>query len=125
MAQGYLQHFGGEGMEVLSAGIEAHGVNPRAITVMQEDGIDIAHHTSNLVDEYADIAFDHVITVCDNAREACPFFPARVRQHHQDFADPAKASGTEQEIMDAFRDTRDAIKRYCERFIADLVANAR
>lgn len=125
MAHGYLQHFGGEDVKVLSAGIEAHGVNRRAIAVMQEDGIDIAHHTSNLVDEYRDVAFDHVITVCDNAREACPFFPAQVKQHHQDFPDPAKATGTELEIMNAFRSTRDAIKRYCERFVANIHANAR
>ena len=118
MAHGYLQHFGGPNMEVGSAGIETHGVNPRAIAVMKEDGIDISHHTSNYVDEYHQIRFDHVITVCDNAREACPIFPARVKQHHHNFTDPAKATGTEADIMEAFRATRDLIKSYCQQFIS-------
>ncbi len=118
MAHGYLQHFGGDTLEVYSAGIETHGLNPRAIAVMKEDGIDISHHTSNKVEEYSGIAFDHVITVCDNAREACPFFPAEVQQHHRDFPDPAKVKGTEDEIMRAFRGTRDEIKQYCRQFIA-------
>lgn len=117
IAHGYLEHFGGSGVVVLSAGIEAHGVNPRAIAAMKEDGIDIGHHTSNLVDEYRDLSFDHVITVCDNAREACPFFPAQVRQHHQDFPDPAKATGSEEAITAAFRDTREKIKVYCRAFL--------
>lgn len=120
MAHGYLQALLGESAGVYSAGIETHGVNQRAIAVMKEDGIDISRHTSNNVDEYRHIAFDHVLTVCDNAREACPFFPAQVMQHHQNFPDPAKATGTEEEIMAAFRSTRDAIKRYCLQF-----ANAR
>jgi len=118
IAHGYLQALLGESAEVYSAGIETHGVNPRAIAVMKEDDVDISHHTSNHVDEYGHIAFDHVITVCDIAREACPFFPAQVKQHHRDFPDPAKATGTEQEIMAAFRATRDEIKRYCQQFAA-------
>lgn len=118
MAHGYLQHFAGTRAEVLSAGVETHGVNPRAIAVMKEDGIDISHHTSNNVDEYRDIAFDHVITVCDNARERCPWFPTTAQKHHHNFTDPAKATGAEAEIMSAFRAVRDEVKAYCETFIA-------
>jgi arsenate reductase len=118
IAHGYLQHFGGSAVEVLSAGVETHGVNPRAIAIMKEDGIDISRHTSNNVDEYRDLAFDHVITVCDNAKERCPWFPTSAQKHHRDFTDPAKVSGTEAEIMAAFRRVRDEIKAYCKDFIA-------
>lgn len=118
IAHGYLQHFGGSAVEVLSAGVETHGVNPRAIAIMKEDGIDISHHTSNNVDEYRDLAFDHVITVCDNAKERCPWFPTTAQKHHRDFTDPAKVTGTEAEIMAAFRRVRDEIKAYCKDFIA-------
>ena len=75
IAEGYLRHFVGDKAEVYSAGVETHGVNPRAIATMKEDGIDISKHTSNNIDEYFDIDFDFVITVCDNAKERCPFFP--------------------------------------------------
>jgi len=91
-------------------------VNPRAIAVMKEDGIDISHHTSNNVDEYSAIAFDHVITVCDNAREACPVFPGHAAKHHHNFPDPAKVRGTEEEVMTAFRSVRKEIKDYCREF---------
>lgn len=118
MAHGYLQHFARTRAEVLSAGVETHGVNPRAIAVMKEDGVDISHHTSNNVDEYRDIVFDHVITVCDNAKERCPWFPTTAQKHHHNFTDPAKVTGTEEEIMRAFRAVRDEIKAYCKDFIA-------
>jgi arsenate reductase len=118
MAHGYLQHFAGNRAEVYSAGVETHGVNPRAIAIMKEDGIDISHHTSNNVDEYRDLAFDHVITVCDNAKERCPWFPTTAQKHHHNFTDPAKATGTEAEIMAEFRRVRDEIKAYCKDFIA-------
>ena len=118
IAHGYLQHFGGSAVEVLSAGVETHGVNPRAIAIMSEDGIDISRHTSNNVDEYRELAFDHVITVCDNAKERCPWFPTTAQKHHRNFTDPAKVTGTEAEIMAAFRRVRDEIKAYCRDFIA-------
>lgn len=118
IAHGYLQHFGGSAVEVLSAGVETHGVNPRAIAIMKEDGIDISRHTSNNVDEYRDLAFDHVITVCDNAKERCPWFPTTAQKHHHNFTDPAKVTGTEEEVMRAFRQVRDEIKAYCKVFIA-------
>ena len=118
MAHGYLQRFAGNLAEVYSAGVEMHGVNPRAIAIMKEDGIDISHHTSNNVDEYRDLSFDHVITVCDNAKEHCPWFPTTAQKHHHNFTDPAKVTGTEEEVMRAFRQVRDEIKAYCRDFIA-------
>jgi arsenate reductase len=119
IAEGYLSHFAGDKAEVYSAGVETHGVNPRAIATMAEDGIDISRHTSNHIDEYRDIPFDFVITVCDNARERCPYFPSKARMFHYNFPDPAKASGTEAEIAQAFRDVRDQIKAYAQQFVAD------
>lgn len=116
IAEGYLRHFAGNDVEVFSAGIEAHGLNPRAVAAMKEDGIDISRHTSNLASDYDGIVFDYVITVCDNAREHCPYFPG-VRQFHHDFPDPAKARGTEKEIMDAFRKVRDQIRAYAQAFV--------
>lgn len=117
IAEGYLRHFAGDRAEVFSAGVETHGVNPRAIQIMAEDGLDISGHTSNLVDEYADVAFDYVITVCDNARERCPYFPARIQVLHHNFPDPAKATGTEAEVMAEFRRVREMIKSYCREFV--------
>jgi len=117
MAEGYLRKFGNNKLEVYSAGIETHGVNPRAIQVMKEDGVDISRHTSNHVNEYQAIPFDVVITVCDNAKENCPYFPGKVQRFHYDFPDPAKATGTEEEIMNSFRITRDMIRDYCSDFV--------
>src|SRR3954468_19407202 len=92
IAEGYLRHFGGNNIEVYSAGVETHGVNPLAIATMQEDGIDISHQTSNNVEEYRNIGFDYLITVCDNARERCPVFPAEARKFHHNFPDPSKST---------------------------------
>ncbi|HRS67990.1 MAG TPA: C-GCAxxG-C-C family (seleno)protein [Paludibacteraceae bacterium] len=117
IAEGYLRHFAGDKAEVYSAGVETHGVNPRAIAVMKEEGIDISGHTSNNVNEYGDIDFDFVITVCDNARERCPYFPAKAVKFHQNFPDPAKAQGTETEITDEFHHVRQMIKEYCKQFV--------
>jgi len=117
MAEGYLRHFASRRAEVYSAGVETHGVNPRAIAIMQEDGIDISEHTSNHLDEYRDLSFDHVITVCDHAKERCPWFPTTAQKHHRNFTDPAKAAGSEAEIMSAFRTVRDEIKAYCSDFV--------
>jgi arsenate reductase len=114
LAEGYLRHFHGDVATVYSAGIETHGVNPRAIAVMLEDGIDISMHTSNHVDEYAHIAFDLVLTVCDHASEQCPVFPGAVKRVHHNFPDPAKATGTEGEVLNSFRSVRDEIKAYCK-----------
>lgn len=118
MAHGYLQHFAGNKAEIYSAGIETHGVNPKAIVVMKEDDIDISHHTSNNVNEYATIDFDFVITVCDNAKENCPYFPSKAKKIHYNFPDPAKATGTDEEIMEEFRRVRKMIKDYCKEFVS-------
>ena len=117
LAEGYLKHFAGNKAEVYSAGVETHGVNPKAIQVMQEDGIDISHHTSNNLDEYRDIDFDFVITVCDNAKERCPYFPTAAKKFHYNFPDPAKAQGTDEQVMQQFRSVRGMIKNYCREFV--------
>lgn len=112
IAHGYLQNLLPE-TKVYSAGIESHGVNPLAIKVMNDDNIDISKHTSNIIDEYKNINFDYVITVCDNAKERCPFFPAHVKMIHKSFLDPAKATGTKAEILNEFVRVRDMIKDFC------------
>jgi arsenate reductase len=117
IAEGYLRYYAGNKAEVYSAGIETHGVNPRAIATMKEDGIDISKHTSNHVDEYAGIDFDYIITVCDNAKENCPYFPSNAKRLHQNFPDPAKATGTEAEIMKQFAEVRDTIKTFAKKFV--------
>jgi arsenate reductase (thioredoxin) len=117
IAHGYLQKLANHKAEVYSAGIETHGVNPRAIAIMKEDNIDISNYTSNNINEYRDLDFDFVITVCDNAKERCPFFPTSAKKIHHNFNDPAKAIGTEEEIMNEFRKVRDEIKKYCRAFI--------
>ncbi len=117
IAHGYLKYFAGSKAEVYSAGVETHGVNPKAIEIMAEDHIDISKHTSNNVDEYMNIPFDYMITVCDNAKERCPYFPTQAQKFHYNFPDPAKATGTDEEVMDAFRNVREMIKKYSADFI--------
>jgi arsenate reductase len=119
MAEGYLRHFANDKAEVFSAGVETHGVNPKAIATMLEDEIDISNHTSNNIEEYVGIDFDFVITVCDNAKERCPYFSTNAKKFHYNFPDPAKAKGTEEEIMQEFRDVRNIIKDYCQNFITE------
>ena len=121
IAHGYLQTFGGDKVEVYSAGVETHGVNPKAIATMKEDGIDISKHTSNNVVEYQEIEFDFVITVCDNAKERCPYFPSRATKFHNNFPDPAKAVGTEEEIKKEFERVRNLIRDYCQVFINSII----
>jgi arsenate reductase len=120
MAEGYLRKFAGDGAVICSAGIETHGLNPRAVQVMAEDGVDISQHTSNNVDEYRDIPFDFVLTVCDHARENCPWFPTNAKRIHCSFPDPAKATGTAEEQMDEFRRVRNSIRDYCQNFVKSL-----
>jgi arsenate reductase len=122
IAEGYLHYFSGNKAKIYSAGVETHGVNPRAIAVMKEDGIDISGHTSNNVNEYRDVKFDHVITVCDNAKERCPYFPTNAVKHHNNFPDPAKATGSEEAIINEFRNVRDLIKTYCKQFVETNLA---
>lgn len=117
LAEGYLRHFAGGRAEIYSAGIETHGVNPRAVQVMAEDHIDISQQTSNNVNEYNDILFDYVITVCDNANEICPLFPGNTQRIHYNFPDPAKATGTDDEIINEFRRVRDMVKVFAAGFV--------
>lgn len=119
MVEGYLRYFAGDKAEVYSAGVEIHGVNPKAIAIMKEDNIDISHQTSNHVDDYMDIDFDFVITVCDNAKERCPFFPTKAKRYHQNFSDPSNAKGSEEEITAVFRAVRVVIKTYTKQFVAE------
>ena len=119
MAEGYLRYFAGNKAMVFSAGIETHGVNPMAIEIMKEDVIDISKQTSNNFDEYRNTDFDFVITVCDNALERCPFVPSKAKMFHHNFPDPAKSTGTIEEIAEHFRQVRQMIRTYCEQFVAD------
>jgi len=118
MAQGYLTHFANGKATFYSAGIEPHGLNPNAVSIMKKDGIDISHHTSNHVDEYQGIYWDHLITVCDHADENCPFItaPNAGRSHHN-FSDPSKVKGSAEIKHAAFLKVRNEIKEYCRNFI--------
>ena len=120
MAHGYLAHFTDSvKVKVYSAGVETHGVNALAVAIMQEDGVDISKHTSNNVDEYIDIPFDYVITVCDHAKERCPFFPTQAVKLHHNFPDPSKVKGTTTEVIEEFRRVREMIKEYCEALVTE------
>ena len=121
IAHGYLQHFGKDNVLVYSAGVETHGVNPMAIETMKNDGIDISHHTSNNILEYQGIDFDFIITVCDNAKERCPYFPSKAVKFHHNFPDPAKATGSNVEIKREFERVRELIKNYCQQFISSNI----
>jgi arsenate reductase len=120
MAEGWSRQLGGGAFGVESAGIEAHGKNPRAIAVMQEAGIDISGQESTIVSvemlRWADI----VVTVCGHADEQCPALPPGVRKIHWPLADPAKASGSEEEIMAQFRATRDEVRRLVQDLLKPL-----
>ena|SRR6218665_37412 len=121
MAEGYLRHFAGDRARIYSAGVETHGLNPKAVSIMKEDAIDISGHTSNHVDEYSHIAFDYVITVCDHASEQCPFFPGQVKRLHQNFPDPARIAGADHVVMAEFRKVRDSIKEFSRQFAAQYL----
>ncbi len=110
MAEGLLRHLAGDRYEVFSAGIVATRVNPMAIKAMKEKGIDISHHTSEHIDKYMNMDFDYVITVCDNARETCPYFPTNRIQWYWSLEDPTAAHGTEEERLRKFREIRDEIE---------------
>lgn len=123
IAEGYFRHYAGNSIIVYSAGIETHGVNPNAIKTMLEDDIDISGQTSNHVDEYKNIDFDYIITVCDHANEKCPFFSSNATRYHHNFPDPAKAVGEIEDIDKAFAKTRDLIKNYVREFIRTEIKN--
>jgi arsenate reductase len=111
MAEGWSRLLGGDNFSVESAGIEAHGKNPRAIAVMQEEGIDISGQQSTIVNDEMLQRADIVVTVCGHADEQCPALPLGVEKVHWPLADPAKASGSEEEIMAQFRATRQEVRQ--------------
>jgi arsenate reductase len=120
MAHGWLDHLGGDGVEVASAGTKPGGVHPLSVRVMREAGVDISEHTSDHVDHYADAPFDAVITVCDAAKEACPVLPGAKRTIHRGFDDPDDKTGTmsEDELLPTFRRVRDEIRDWAEGFLS-------
>jgi arsenate reductase len=114
MAEGLLRSISGEAFDVQSAGTNPSTVLPKAIKAMAEIGIDISKHRSNSVDEFAGANIDYVLTVCDNAREACPYFPATTLMVHHSFEDPAEVEGGEEALLAAFRSVRDQIRDYLQ-----------
>lgn len=109
MAEGWLRHRYGDRYVAYSAGTAPGGVNPFAAEVMAEVGVDLGGHTSDAVDRYAATPMDYVVTVCDSAREACPYVPARLENVHHSFPDPSAARGSDEEKRAAFRTVRDAV----------------
>ena len=114
-----MRLFAKEKARIYSAGIETHGLNPQAVETMKEDGIDISHHTSNHIDEYANIVFDLIITVCDNAKENCPYFISNAKKIHQNFPDPSKFIGSETDKKSEFRRVREMIKSFSEEVVSE------
>lgn len=118
MVHGYLEKLTRNKADIYSAGIETHGLNSGAIAIMKEDGIDISQHTSNHVDEYQNIDFDYIITVCNHANENCPYIPSKnAKRIHHNFFDPSKVLGTDKEKHAAFLKARNEIKKYCDEFV--------
>ncbi len=124
MGEGLFRHEGGDGYQVESAGTKPSHVRPEAITVMKEIGIDISGHRSKSVEVFAGQSFDYVVTVCDNARDICPVFPASASRLHWSFEDPAAAEGTEEQRLAEFRRIRDQIHERVKAFVREQAANA-
>ena len=118
MAEGFLRHIGGDAFEAYSAGTEPGALNPLAIEVMAEEGIDISGQRAKSVDGFVQQQFDYVITVCDDANESCPFFPNARHRLHWSFPDPSQVVGSHEERLAVFRAARDAIKTHVEQFLA-------
>lgn len=121
MAEGWTRHLKGDIIDVVSAGVETHGVDPMAVAVMEEAGVDISGQRSKHVKEFQDSSVDVVITVCDHAKESCPYFPLAGKKIHQGFADPPalakeirKRGGDQQEQLDSYRKVRDEIRAFVE-----------
>jgi arsenate reductase len=119
MAEGLLRHEGGPSCEVFSAGTKPTRVRPEAIAVMHETGIDVSGHHSKSVEEFLGQNFDYVITVCDNARETCPVFPAGTHRIHWSIEDPAAVNGSKEERLEAFREARDELQRRLRAFVRE------
>ncbi len=124
MAEGWARKFAPANIQVQSAGIEAHGKNPRAIAVMAEAGLDISNQESSKLVESMLAWADVVVTVCGHADEHCPVLPSHVHKIHWPLNDPAKATGTEEEIMDVFRASRDDIRQRVQKLMSELTATA-
>ena len=122
MAEGWTRQLGGNAFSVESAGIEAHGKNPRAIAVMRESGVDISGQESTIVDDGMLQRADFVVTVCGHADEQCPVLPAGTKKVHWPLSDPARASGSEEQIMAEFRATRDEVKQRVEGLLAQITS---
>jgi len=121
MAEGWTRHLKGDVIEAYSAGIETHGLNPNAMKVMAEVGVDISGHQSKHIDEFRDVKLDVVVTVCGHAHETCPFFPAGCKVVHVGLGDPPKMAkeladqgATEEEQLDCYRKVRDEIEAFVE-----------
>ncbi len=125
MGEGLFRAEGGGGFEIFSAGTKPGSVRPEAIAVMQEIGIDLSGHRSKSVDEFSGQSFDYVVTVCDNARDACPVFPAGAQRIHWSFEDPAAVQGAELQRLAAFRRIREQIHERVRTFYRERAAAAR
>jgi arsenate reductase len=119
MAEGLLGHLAGDRFEAMSAGTEATHVRPLAVRAMKEIGVDISEHESKTLERYLGESFDYVITVCDDANEACPFFPGARERLHWSFEDPSRAEGSEEERLAVFRRVRDRIKDQVQAELVD------
>jgi arsenate reductase len=115
MAEGWTRALLGDRIDAYSAGIETHGLNPRAVLVMGEAGVDIGGQKSQSIDEYRHLGPDLVVTVCDSAAEQCPILPGARRVIHHSFADPARATGSDEEVLGVFRRVRDEIRAFVEK----------
>ena len=120
MAEGFLRRLGGENYEAFSAGVAPTAINPLAVKVMDEEGVDITGQASQSASEFENERFDYVITVCDNARTTCPVYPGGYKRIHWDIEDPADAEGTEEEKLIVFRETRNIIKNNVTQFLSSL-----
>jgi len=117
MAEGFCRHFHGSTVNAYSAGVKTHGLNPHAVTVMKEVGIDISKQKSQLLDEFQEINFDLVVTVCDNAKESCPYFPGNAKITHRSFEDPpalTKELEDIEKILPIYRKVRDQISDFIQ-----------
>ena len=117
MAEGLLRDLAGEQFEIYSAGSKPSTVNPFAIRAMQQRGLDIRHHHSKHLNQFIDVPFDYVITVCDNAAESCPIFPGPSQRIHWGFPDPAAVEGSDEALLEAFRVVRDAIEQQLRQWL--------
>ncbi len=119
MAQAWLKHYS-SGFEIYSAGVEAHGINPYMKKVMEQSGLNIDSHTSNVMQDYQHLTFDYVITVCDNAKSNCPYFQNAVQKLHHSFLDPADAKGSDEQKLEVYAKVRDQIEIYCKDFLDQI-----